>query len=105
MKTTVEIADPLFDEAKREAERSGCTLRDLLELGLQRELERRKQHTKPFRLRDASVGGSGVMHGVRESDGRALRAYAYMGTLGIPETVDGINKMLDEEADLERSDK
>jgi hypothetical protein len=104
MKTTVEIADPLFDEAKREAERSGCTLRDLLELGLQRELERRKQHTRPFTLRDASVQGLGVRPGVRESDGRALRAYAYMGTPGMPETVEGINKMLDEEDAPDRGD-
>src|SRR5688572_4312806 len=56
MKTTVEIADPLFEEARREAETSGCTLRDLIEIGLRRELERRRQRT-PFKLRDASVRG------------------------------------------------
>ena len=96
MKTTVEIADPLFDEAKHEAERSGCTLRELIELGLQRELERRKR-SKPFKLRDASVKGGELVAGVRYDDGRAMRAYAYMGMPGVPDTVEGIHRMLDEE--------
>ena len=97
MKTTVEIADPLLDAAKREAERSGCTLRDLIELGLQRELERRAKETKPFVMRDGSVGGQGLSPGVR-SDWRAMKAYTrLMGRPGYPDTVDGINKMLDDE--------
>ena len=97
MKTTVEIADPLFDAAKREADRSGCTLRDLIELGLQRELERRAKETKPFKLRDGSVGGQGLEPGMRE-DWRYQKAYTrLMGRPGYPDTVEGINKMLDEE--------
>ena len=104
MKTTVEIADPLFDEAKREAEKSGCTLRDLIEIGLRRELERRKQQTTAFKLRDASVGGQGLAPGVRD-DGRALIAYAYMGTSGMPDTVEGIDQMLDDEDAKSGADK
>ena len=96
VKTTVEIADPLFDEAKHEAERSGCTLRELIELGLQRELERRKR-AKPFKLRDASVKGAELVGGVRHDDGRAMRAYAYMGTPGMPDTVEAINRLLDDD--------
>ncbi len=96
MKTTVEIADPLFDEAKREAERSGCTLRELIELGLRRELEGRKR-AKPFKLRDASVKGGKLVPGVRHDDARAMRAYANMGMPGMPDTVEGINRMLDDE--------
>ncbi len=96
MKTTVEIADPLFDAAKREADRSGCTLRELIELGLQRELERRAQETKPFKLRDASVGGRGLAPGLRD-DWRAVKAYGRMGLPGYPDTIEGIHKMLDEE--------
>jgi len=98
MKTTVEIADPLFDEAKREAERSGCTLRDLIEIGLRHELDRRRQ-PKPFKLRDASVAGQGLQPGVR-SDPRAMKAYTrLMGQPGYPDTVEGINRMLDGEDD------
>jgi hypothetical protein len=92
MKTTVEIADPLFEEAKRESERSGCTLRDLIELGLQRELERR-QTAKPFKLRDMSVPG-GVAPGVRLDK---LDWYMNMGKPNYPDTIEGINKMIDEE--------
>jgi hypothetical protein len=105
MKTTVEIADPLFDAAKREAERSGCTLRDLIELGLQRELERRAKETKPFKLRDASYGGQGLAPGVRE-DWRYMKAYTrLMGQPGYPDTVEGINKMLDEQDEDEEKNK
>jgi len=95
MKTTVEIADPLFDAAKKEAERSGCTLRDLIEVGLRNELERRAKETKPFVMPDASVRGE-LMPGVRE-DPRAMKAYIrFMGEPGYPDTIEGINKMLDE---------
>jgi hypothetical protein len=96
MKTTVEIADPLLREAKQVADKAGVTLRDLLELGLRRELDARKKQTKPFKLRDGSVKGTGVQPGVRIDDGRAMRAYSYMGTMGFPDTVEGINQMLDE---------
>ncbi len=97
MKTTVEISDPLFEEAKRETEKSGVTLRDLIELGLRRELEQRKA-VKPFKLRDASVAGAPAP-GIRED---RMRWYAYMGTPGYPDTVDGINEMLDRQ---EREEK
>ena len=98
MKTTVEIADPLFDEAKREAERSGCTLRDLIEVGLRNELDRRREGT-PFKLRDASVRGEGLQPGVRD-DARAMKAYVrWMGQPGYPDTVEGINRLLDDEDD------
>jgi hypothetical protein len=98
MKTTVEIADPLFDAAKKEAERSGCTLRDLIEVGLRNELERRAKETEPFVLRDMSVGGQGYEPGVRGDDPRAMKAYIrLMGQPGYPDTVEGINKMLDDE--------
>ena len=104
MKTTVDIADPLFEAAKREAETSGCTLRDLIELGLKHELDRRKK-AKPFKLRDCSVGGGGLQPGVR-SDPRSMKAYVrWMGQPGFPDTVAGINEMLDEETVDKRKPK
>jgi hypothetical protein len=79
MKTTVEIADALLREAKQEARAKGITLRDLIELGLRRELDARRQVRRPFTLRDASYKGpSGLVPGLRYEDGRALRAYANM---------------------------
>lgn len=98
MKTTVEISDPLFDEAKRAAHEAGVTLRELIEAGLRRVLDERKQRTKPFKLRDASVKGT-IRPGVRLDDARAVRAYSYMGTMGFPDTVEAINRMLDEDSD------
>lgn len=59
MKTTVEIADALLDEARRQAEREGTTLRALIEEGLRRLLEERRS-VRPFQLRRATYGGEGV---------------------------------------------
>jgi hypothetical protein len=84
--------DELLDEAKRVAEQSGCTLRELLEISLRRELDRRRT-AKPFKLRDASVGGKGLRPGVREEH---IRWYSYIGQPGFPETIDAMNKLLDE---------
>lgn len=58
MKTTIDIADPLLAEAKRVAAAEGTTLRALVELGLRKALEQRR--TGRYRMRDASVGGSGL---------------------------------------------
>ncbi len=96
MKTTVEIADPLFEEARLEARRAGTTLRELIETGLRRVLDDRKR-TKPFKLRDGSVGGRGPAPGLHADDGRALAAYARMGMPGTPDTVEGVHEMLDDE--------
>jgi hypothetical protein len=98
MKTTVEIADALLREAKQHAEANGITLRDMIELGLRRELDARKQ-AKPFKLRDASHKGpaSGLVPGLRYDDGRALRRYAYMRD---DQTFEDIHAELDAE-DLE----
>jgi hypothetical protein len=64
MKTTVEIEDRLFEQAKREALRRKTTLRRLIEAGLRYELKRPAK-PKKFKLRDASFkGGGGLMPGV-----------------------------------------
>ncbi len=53
MKTTVEISDPLLDQARRVAAQERTTLRALLEEGLRLALESRRE-SRPFKLRDAS---------------------------------------------------
>ena len=60
MKTTLDIADPLFAEAKRIAARDGETLRSLVEQGLRKVLAERSRKAKPFKLRDASFKGAGM---------------------------------------------
>jgi hypothetical protein len=76
MKTTVEIADPLFHQAKALAAQEGLHFRVLLEEGLRAAIEARKpSSTKPFRLRDGSFkGGRGLQPGLRWQD---LPALAY----------------------------
>jgi Arc/MetJ family transcription regulator len=59
MKTTVEIPDALLAEAQRIARRERTTLRALVEEGLRRSLDSRRQRPR-FQLRDAAVDGQGL---------------------------------------------
>ena len=59
MKTTVEISDALLKEAKLVASREETTVRELIEEGLRRSLEERRQRGL-FRLRRASFKGKGL---------------------------------------------
>ena len=77
MKTTVEIADPLFSQVKALAAEEGLSFRVLVEEGLRSVVETRKQRAaaEPFRLRDGSFkGGRGLQAGVKWED---LAALAY----------------------------
>jgi hypothetical protein len=60
MKTTVDISDSLFRQAKAEAERGGSTLRNLIEDGLRTVLEKRRTASgKRFRLGKLPTQGGG----------------------------------------------
>ena len=74
MKTTVEIADPLFNQVKALAAKEGLRFRVLVEEGLRSVVEARTEAAlKPFRLRDGSFkGGRGLQAGVRWEDLAAL---------------------------------
>ena len=79
MKTTVEIADALLDEARRAAQKDKTTVRALIEEGLRLVLTSRRQ-SKPFKLRDGSFkGGKGLQPGIREGDWEQIRALIYEG--------------------------
>jgi hypothetical protein len=81
MKTTVEIPDPLAEEAKAVARREKTTLRALIETGLRQVLRDRRRRTR-FRLRDASFGGRGLRPEFREGDWEHIRQAAYEGRGG-----------------------
>jgi hypothetical protein len=64
VKTTIDIADPLLEQAREIAARDGETLRSLVEQGLRAVIAQRSAREKPFKLRDASVKGDGLQPGV-----------------------------------------
>jgi hypothetical protein len=82
MKTTVNVANGLYEEARRVAEEEGVPLKELIEAGLRHEVERRSRPAKPFRLRDASVGGEGPQPGVDISDRETWHPLIYGGRGG-----------------------
>lgn len=59
MKTTIEIPDSLFQEAKSYAESRGVPFRQIVEEGLRSMVQQGRESHKRFRLRDGSFGGNG----------------------------------------------
>jgi hypothetical protein len=77
MKTTIEIADPLFERARQMADRDGTTLRALVEEGLRRVLDE-KATSRPFKLRDGSFkGGKGFAPEFADGDWSRIRRAIY----------------------------
>ena len=76
MKTTVEIEDPLFKQAKALAAKEGLSFRVLVEEGLRAVVEARtKTASRPFRLLDGSFReGQGLQTRLKWTD---LSALAY----------------------------
>lgn len=60
MKTTVEIADSLFAEAKAYTEAHGLSFRELLEESLRSTLRQNRRAAKRFHLRNGSFQGQGL---------------------------------------------
>ena len=81
MKTTVEIPDSVLQEAKQVAVDEGVTLRALIEQGLRRVLEERRED-RTFQLRRASFGGRGLRPEVRDGSWERIRDLAYEGRGG-----------------------
>jgi hypothetical protein len=59
VKTTVEITDSLLEQAKQLAAARSTTLRQIIEEGLRNIIETKPE--QPFRLRDGSFGGQGML--------------------------------------------
>ena len=60
MKTTIELPDPLFAQARRYAGAHKMTMKSLIEQGLRKVMAEKKTE-KPFKLRDGSFkGGNGM---------------------------------------------
>ena len=76
MKTTIDIADPLFEAARKAARQRGTTLRALVEMGLRQVLEQPAEN-RPFKLRKASFAGRGLQDGAKGSNWDELRDLSY----------------------------
>ena len=76
MKTTVEIPDALFKEAKEFAARNSIPLREVIERGLQTVLHGRLAPAKRFRLKTITVKGEGL---VEPMDWPEIRRRIYEG--------------------------
>ncbi|QSB14399.1 type II toxin-antitoxin system VapB family antitoxin [Natronosporangium hydrolyticum] len=76
MKTTVELPDPLVQEAQEVARAEGTTLRALVEDGLRAALAGRRAGAR-FRLPDASVDGAGLRPEFQDASWDEIRAAIY----------------------------
>lgn len=84
MKTTIDIADPVFNRLRALAAREGTTMRALVDLALRRFLvgPRRGAAAAKFILRDASVGGEGFDGSLRDGSWEEIRERVYEGRGG-----------------------
>ena len=77
MKTTIDIADPLFEAAKIASQQRGTTLRALVEMGLRQVLEAPAKSKRAFKLRKASFRGRGLQQGAQGASWEQLREMSY----------------------------
>ncbi len=78
MKTTVEIPDRLLADARHLAAREKTTLKALMEEGLRRVIQERKNN-QPFKLRKVTFGGKGLHPEVGEGSWSKIRDLVYKG--------------------------
>ena len=78
MKTTVEIPEPLLEEARRLAGRERTTIKALIIEGLRRLLQDRRK-SPPFTLRKATFRGQGLQPQITEGSWDSIRDLAYEG--------------------------
>jgi hypothetical protein len=76
MKTTVEVPDSLFREAKAYAARKGIPVREVFELGLRMVLESSTSGRRRFRLRTVTTKGEGL---AGNGDWTTIRSLIYEG--------------------------
>lgn len=80
MKTTIHIADSLFDEAKKVAQQDRTTLRALVEEGLRKVLrDRGERRPGGFKLRPASFKGQGLNPGLEGAEWARILDISYEG--------------------------
>lgn len=81
-KTTLEISDPLLQDARKLAARQGTTLRALVEKGLRKVVADGRRRNAPFRLRKASFRGDGLNPDLAGAGWDRIRDLSYEGRGG-----------------------
>ena len=81
MKTTVQIPDSLFEEARKVAHRDRTTLKALVEEGLRRIISERKRRNT-FQLRKATFKGKGLQPHLAGASWDKIRELSYEGRGG-----------------------
>ena len=81
MKTTIQIPDAVFEEARKLAHREKTTLKALVEQGLRKVLSEHKQRNS-FRLRKASFKGTGLQAHLAGATWDQIRETSYEGRGG-----------------------
>jgi hypothetical protein len=81
MKTTIQIPDSLFEEARKLAHRDQTTLKALVEQGLRRILSERSRRNS-FKLRKASFRGKGLQSPFDGASWEHIRDQIYEGRGG-----------------------
>ena len=81
MKTTVQIPDSLFEEARKLAHRERTTLKALIQDGLRRVIAERKQRNR-FKLRKATFKGTGLQPHLAGASWEKIRELSYEGRGG-----------------------
>jgi integrase len=83
MKTTIDISDALFNEAKAAATRQGDSFRSIVEAALRQYLETAgAPRRRPFHLRRHTFGGRGLRAEVAGAGWDRIREIAYEGRGG-----------------------
>ncbi len=79
MKTTIEIADDLFERAQRIAQKEKTTFRSLAEEGLRLVLAKKRQGRAGKLPPLVTYGGSGLTEGFKDWDWNKIRNEIYRG--------------------------
>ena len=81
MKTTVDISESLHDEARKIAAGEKTSIKALIEEGLRKVIEERKQQ-QHFKLRKATFKGKGLQAGLAGASWDKIREKVYEGRGG-----------------------
>ena len=81
MKTTIEIADGIMEEARSLAAEEHTTLRALVEEGLRSVVALRKKAKRTFRLKDRSFQGRGLCSTAKGKTWEEIRAMVHAGAV------------------------